>query len=98
MGNDLIRSSKYIPNSPDCADELAAALKLLAQMTDVHIEKTIVRRGFALEESRGDLFARDDVAGGAHQHFEQVELQRGEFDGRACGPRLTGGGVQLDAA
>ena len=73
-GEGLIRSGKYIPNSPDCADELAAAFELFAQMADVDIEKAVVRRGFALEQSDGDLFARDDAAGGAHEHFEQVEL------------------------
>src|ERR1039458_10688376 len=96
MGHDLIRAGKYISNSPDCADELAAALELLAQMTNMHIEKTIVRCGIALEESPGDLVAGDDAAGGAHEHFQQVELQRGELDGRAGGPGLAGGGVELD--
>src|ERR1039458_6363099 len=96
MGHDLIRAGKYIPNSPDCADELAAALQLLAQMTDVHIEKAIVGCGFALEESPGDLFAGDDAAGGAHEHFEEIELKRGGLDGRVGDPGLAGGGVDLN--
>src|ERR1019366_4746398 len=98
MGHDLIRAGKYISNSPDCTDELAAALELLAQMTNMHIEKTIVRCGIALEESPGDLVARDDAAGGAHKHFEEIELKRGELDGRAGGPGLASGGVELDVA
>src|ERR1035441_2565801 len=98
MGQDLIRTGKYIPNSPDCADELVAAFQLLAQMTDVHIEKAIVWCSFALEEGDGDRVARDDPAGGAHEHFEQVELNGGELDGRASDPGLAGGGVYLDIA
>src|ERR1035437_5554277 len=98
MGQDLIRTGKYIPNSPDCADELVAAFQLFAQMTDVHIEKAIVRCSFALEESHGDLVARDDPAGGAHEHFEQVELERGELDGRTGDPGLASGGTHLDVA
>lgn len=70
------------------------------------VKETVVGGGFALEEGGGDLFAGDDAAGGAHEHFEQVEFHAGELDGLAgsvrfaigLDPGFARGGVEADVA
>src|SRR5688572_6839902 len=62
----------------------AHTFELPAQVTDVHVERSFVRCGLALIEYACELVARDDSADGAHQHFENRELRRGQLDRRTA--------------
>src|SRR6266702_1055979 len=95
MRQGLGHAGEDISHSPDGTNQSAPTLELFAQMTYVHIEKTIVGRSFAFEQGGGDFVARDDAAGGADEHIEQVELHGGEFYRSAGTPDLTG--VRVDA-
>ena len=48
--------------------------QLLAQVADVHVERALVRRGARWYSTAASSIARYRAAGGAHQHFEDVEF------------------------
>ena len=67
-------------------------------MTDVDIEEAIVGCCFAFEKGGGNLFTRHDAAGGAHEHFEEIEFSSGKIYEFVIKVRLAGGGIQADVA
>src|SRR5947208_2323380 len=77
-----LRRSKNIAAPPDGLNQglLAGALQLAAQPVDVHLEH--VGRAFpvGLPEMFAHHLARDDLAGVAHEHFEEAEFGGCEID------------------
>src|SRR5678816_3750200 len=54
--------------------------ELPPQMTEVHIERSLVRCGLALIQYRRQLIARDDPAHCPHEHLEDREFRRRQLD------------------
>src|ERR1017187_4687723 len=66
----LGRAAELIAHAANGFDEIVAALQLLAQVADVHVDGAIEGCGFAVIEILHEGVAGEDAAGGAHQHFE----------------------------
>src|SRR5215831_3324462 len=73
------------------------ALQLLSEMTDVHVERALVRGGGTLIESGRQLVAADGSSGGTNENLEYVELQRGDCERLAKIERLPRLGIELQA-
>ena len=65
-------------------------------MTNVNIEKTVVGRRLALEESLSDFFSRNHVTCGAHQHLQEIELDCGQIQRRIRYSRFTCRSIDLN--
>src|ERR1039458_9045163 len=91
------RAAELIAHAANGLDEIVAALQLLAQVADVHVDGAIEGCGFAVIEILHEGVAGEDAAGGAHQHFENIEFEGGEFDAFAVGDHFAGAGVERDA-
>ncbi len=93
----LRRAAELVAHAANGLDERIAGLQLLAQMADVHVDGAIERRGLAVVEILHQGVARKHASGGAHQHFQNVELEGGQLHALAGGEDLAGAGVERDA-
>jgi hypothetical protein len=60
----------------------------------VHVEGAVEGVPLAAEDGFGEGFALDDFAGGAHEDFEEGELDVGEVDEGVVLANGAGGGVE----
>ena len=65
-----------------------------AEAAYVHVEGAIEGIPFAAEDGFGEGFALDNFAGGAHEDFEEGELDVGEVDEGVVLANGAGGGVE----
>src|SRR5439155_18416552 len=66
------------------------------EVTDVHVDRAIERRGLAPVQLFHQLVAGDHAASGAHESFEDVELERSYFHRRAFAKDIARAGVDHD--
>src|SRR5690242_9548892 len=71
-GRVLGRAAELIADAADCLDEIFAGVEFLAQVADVHIDRAVERRGFAVIEVFHEGIAREHAPGGPHEQLEDI--------------------------
>src|SRR5512135_2784152 len=92
----LRRPAELVPDTADGLDQSTAVLDLLAQMADVHVDRAVERRRFAVVEIFHQAIAGKDTPRVAHQHLKNIELKRGEVDAAASGQYFAAPRIQRD--
>src|SRR5579872_7019078 len=90
-------AAELITHAADGLDERIAAVELLAQVADVHVDGAIEGRSLAIVKVLHEGVAREYAAGRAHQHFEDIEFEGGELHLLSVGDDFTGAGIERHA-
>src|SRR5579863_2307411 len=95
--NFLGGTTELIAHAADGFDKRAIGLELPAEMADVHVDRPVEWRGFAIVHALHERVARDNAAGRAHQRVQNVELERGHLNGPLVAENLARPRVDHDA-
>src|SRR5579864_888752 len=97
LGLLLRRAAELVAHAAYGLDQRTSGFELLAQVADVHVDRTVKRRGFAVVQVFHQVIARQHLAGGAHQEFENVELESRHLDLAAVDPHFTRAWIDANA-